>query len=60
MEEKADQPDVDFQELVNDAFLAVDQQLAEALQQGRSSGCTAIMAYIRKEGDKVIGGAFLS
>ncbi|KAF9199173.1 Protein phosphatase 2C 1 [Haplosporangium sp. Z 27] len=52
LEEKADQPGVDFQELVNDAFLAVDQQLAEALQQGRSSGCTVIMAYIRKEGDK--------
>lgn len=44
---------MDFQELVSDAFLSVDQQLAEALQQGRSSGCTAIMAYIRKEGDKV-------
>ncbi|KAI7819486.1 phosphatase 2C-like domain-containing protein [Gamsiella multidivaricata] len=52
LDEKADQPGVDFQELVNDAFLAVDQELAEALQQGRSSGCTAIMAYIRKEGDK--------
>ncbi|KAF9353132.1 Protein phosphatase 2C 1 [Mortierella sp. AD094] len=52
LEEKADQPGVDFQELVSDTFLAVDQQLAEALQQGRSSGCTAIMAYIRKEGDK--------
>ncbi|KAF9178950.1 Protein phosphatase 2C 1 [Haplosporangium sp. Z 767] len=52
LEEKAEQPGVDFQELVNDAFLAVDQQLAEALQHGRSSGCTAIMAYIRKEGDK--------
>ncbi|KAF9402086.1 Protein phosphatase 2C 1 [Mortierella sp. AD011] len=52
LEEKADQPGVDFQELVSDTFLAVDQQLAEALQQGRSSGCTAIVAYIRKEGDK--------
>ncbi|KAF9942924.1 Protein phosphatase 2C 1 [Mortierella alpina] len=52
LEEKSEQPGVDFQELVNDAFLAVDQQLAEALQQGRSSGCTAIMAYIRKEGSK--------
>ncbi|KAG0203559.1 Protein phosphatase 2C 1 [Mortierella sp. GBA30] len=52
LEEKSEQPGVDFQELVNDAFLAVDQQLAEALQQGRSSGCTAIMAYIRKEGNK--------
>ncbi|KAI1319365.1 Protein phosphatase 2C 1 [Mortierella claussenii] len=52
LEEKADQPNVDFQELVNETFLAVDQQLAEALQQGRSSGCTVIMAYIRKEGDK--------
>ncbi|KAF9169809.1 Protein phosphatase 2C 1 [Mortierella sp. AD011] len=52
LKEKADQPGVDFQELVNDTFLSVDQQLAEVLQQGRSSGCTAIMAYIRKEGDK--------
>ncbi|KAF9945988.1 Protein phosphatase 2C 1 [Mortierella alpina] len=52
LEEKSEQPGVDYQELVNDAFLAVDQQLAEALQQGRSSGCTAIMAYIRKEGNK--------
>jgi hypothetical protein len=47
---------VDFQELVNEAFLEVDRQLAEALQQGRSSGCTAIMAYIRKEGSKVLLG----
>ncbi|KAF9281672.1 Protein phosphatase 2C 1 [Linnemannia elongata] len=52
LEEKSEQPGVDFQELVNEAFLEVDRQLAEALQQGRSSGCTAIMAYIRKEGNK--------
>ncbi|KAF9910001.1 Protein phosphatase 2C 1 [Linnemannia zychae] len=52
LEEKAEQEGVDFQELVNEAFLEVDRQLAEALQQGRSSGCTAIMAYIRKEGNK--------
>ncbi|KAG0317797.1 Protein phosphatase 2C 1 [Dissophora globulifera] len=52
LEEKSEQPGVDFQELVNEAFLAVDQQLAETLQQGRSSGCTVIMAYLRKEGDK--------
>lgn len=44
---------MDVQELVNDAFLAVDEQLAVALQQGRASGCTAIMAYIRKEGNDV-------
>ncbi|KAK3811151.1 MAG: phosphatase 2C-like domain-containing protein [Benniella sp.] len=52
LEEKGEQPGADFQELISDAFLSVDQQLAEALQQGRSSGCTAIMAYIRKEDDK--------
>ncbi|KAI8352220.1 phosphatase 2C-like domain-containing protein [Mortierella sp. GBAus27b] len=52
LEEKGDAPEVDFQELVSDAFLTVDKKLAEALQQGRSSGCTAVMAYIRKEGDK--------
>ncbi|KAG0360167.1 Protein phosphatase 2C 1 [Mortierella sp. AD032] len=52
LEEKSEQTGVDFQELVNEAFLEVDRQLAEALQQGRSSGCTAIMAYIRKEGNK--------
>ncbi|KAG0286700.1 Protein phosphatase 2C 1 [Linnemannia gamsii] len=52
LEEKAEQANVDFQELVNETFLEVDRQLAEALQQGRSSGCTAIMAYIRKEGNK--------
>ncbi|KAF8938425.1 Protein phosphatase 2C 1 [Haplosporangium gracile] len=52
LEEKSEQAGVDFQELVNEAFLEVDRQLAEALQQGRSSGCTAIMAYIRKEDNK--------
>jgi len=46
-------PETDFQDIVNEAFLEADQQLAEALKQGRSSGCTAIVAYIRKEGDKV-------
>ncbi|KAF9305201.1 Protein phosphatase 2C 1 [Mortierella antarctica] len=55
LEERGDEQDVDVQELVNDAFLAVDEQLAVALQQGRASGCTAIMAYIRKEGnDRVL------
>lgn len=53
LQEKGEEPGADFQELVSDAFLKVDQELAEALQQGRSSGCTAIMAYLRKEGDKV-------
>ncbi|KAG0013864.1 Protein phosphatase 2C 1 [Podila clonocystis] len=51
LEERGGEQDVDVQELVNDAFLAVDEQLAVALQQGRASGCTAIMAYIRKEGN---------
>ena len=46
-------PETDFQDIVNEAFLEADQQLAEVLKQGRSSGCTAIVAYIRKEGDKV-------
>ncbi|KAG0083189.1 Protein phosphatase 2C 1 [Podila epicladia] len=55
LEERGSEQDVDVQELVNDAFLAVDEQLAVALQQGRASGCTAIMAYIRKEGnDRVL------
>lgn len=53
LEERGSDQDVDVQELVNDAFLAVDEQLAVALQQGRASGCTAIMAYIRKEGNAV-------
>ncbi|GJJ72866.1 protein phosphatase PTC1 [Entomortierella parvispora] len=52
LEEKGDLPETDFQDIVNEAFLEADQQLAEALKQGRSSGCTAIVAYIRKEGDK--------
>ncbi|KAG0338690.1 Protein phosphatase 2C 1 [Podila horticola] len=51
LEERGSEQDVDVQELVNDAFLAVDEQLAVALQQGRASGCTAIMAYLRKEGN---------
>jgi hypothetical protein len=53
LEERGSEQDVDIQELVNDAFLAVDEQLAVALQQGRASGCTAIMAYMRKEGNAV-------
>ncbi|KAG0331933.1 Protein phosphatase 2C 1, partial [Podila humilis] len=51
LEERGNEDDVDIQELVNNAFLTVDEQLAVALQQGRASGCTAIMAYMRKEGD---------
>ncbi|KAG0043867.1 Protein phosphatase 2C 1 [Gryganskiella cystojenkinii] len=52
LEEKGELPETDFQDIVNEAFLEADQQLAEVLKQGRSSGCTAIVAYIRKEGDK--------
>ncbi|KAG0268987.1 cholesterol esterase [Actinomortierella ambigua] len=52
LEERGNDENADIQALVNEAFLTVDQKLIEMQTQGRSSGCTAIMAYIRKEGDK--------
>ncbi|KAG0239661.1 Protein phosphatase 2C 1 [Actinomortierella wolfii] len=52
LEEQGRDENADIQALVNEAFLTVDQKLIEVQKEGRSSGCTAIMAYIRKEGDK--------
>lgn len=42
-------------EILNKAFLAVDSQVNQ--REGKFSGCTAIVAYVKMIGEKV--GAYL-